>query len=158
MPYVEATIHESQMLANISSGLQHSTSEDTTLLGYSTSEDTTLLGYHIPKGKIVLPNLYLALMDSKYWYQPNKFDPARFIDATGKVFKPDALVPFGTGLRICLGEPLARMELFLMFASLLQEFKFGKENPGFKHSLERIPNRTISSPLSYRMRITRREH
>ena len=143
MPYVEATIHESQRLANISSGLQH-----------STSEDTTLLGYHIPKGTIVLPNL----MDSKYWYQPNKFDPARFIDATGKVFKPDALVPFGTGLRICLGEPLARMELFLMFASLLQEFKFGKENPGFKHSLERIPNRTISSPLSYRMRITRREH
>ena len=148
MPYVEATIHESQRLANIVPiGLQH-----------STTEKTTLLGYQIPKDTIVLPNLYSALMDPKHWDQPNKFNPMRFIDATGKVFKPDAQMPFGIGPRICLGEPLARMELFLVFASLLQKFKFEREYPAFRHSLERKPNRVTSSPQIYKMRITRREN
>ena len=148
MPFVEAAIHESQRLANIApTGLQH-----------AAGEDTTLLGYHIPKGTIVVSNLYSSLMDSKHWDQPNKFNPARFIDATGKVCKPDAQMPFGIGPRICLGEPLARMELFLVFASMLQRFKFEREYPGFRHSLERKPNKFTSSPQSYKMRITRREH
>ena len=146
LPFVEATINESQRLANIVPlALQH-----------STTKDTTLLGYHIPKDTIVLPNLYSALMDPKHWDQPSKFNPARFIDANGKVVKPDAQMPFGIGPRICLGEPLARMELFLVFANMLQKFKFERECPSFRHSLERKQNRVTSSPKSYRMKITRR--
>ena len=147
LPYVEATIFESQRLANVAPlAVQH-----------STTKDTTFLGYHIPKNTIVLPNVYSALMDPKHWDEPNKFNPERFIDSKGKVVKHDSQMPFGIGPRMCLGEPLARMELFLVFANMIQKFQFEREYPSFRHSLERKPNRVTSSPKSYKLRIKRRE-
>ena len=146
LPFIEATILEIQRLANVVPlAIQH-----------STNNDTTLLGHHIPKNTVVLPNVYSALMDPKHWDQPNKFNPERFINASGKLIKHDAQMPFGIGPRICLGEPLARMELFLVFANLIQNYRFEKEYAGIRHSLKRKPNRVTSSPETYKLRIKRR--
>ena len=145
MKFVEATILEIQRLANIAP----------TTVQHSTSQDTTLLGYHIPKRTIVLPNLYSALMDPNYWNEPNNFNPERFIDDKRKLIKYDALIPFGTGPRVCLGEPLARMELFIVFANMIQKFKFERENESFRHSMAAKPNQFTSSHLTYKMRIQR---
>ena len=146
LPYVEATIFESQRLANVVPlSVQH-----------STLKDTELKGYHVPKNTVVLPNVYSALIDPKHWNEPNKFKPERFIGLNGKVTKHDAQMPFGIGPRICLGEPLARMELFLVFANMIQKFKFEREYPSFRHSFERKPMRITSSPESYKLRIKRR--
>ena len=143
LPFIEATILEIQRLANVVPlAIQH-----------STNNDTTLLGYHIPKNTVVLPNVYSALMDPKHWDQPNKFNPERFISSNGKLIKHDAQMPFGIGPRICLGEPLARMELFLVFANLIQNYRFEKEQPDFRHTLKRKPNRITSSPESYKLRM-----
>ena len=146
LPYVEATIYEAQRLGNVvPMAVQH-----------STLKETTLQGYNIPKNTIVLPNVYSALMDPKHWDEPNKFKPERFIGKNGKVTKHDALMPFGIGPRICLGEPLARMELFLVFANMIQKFQFEREYPSFRHSLKRKPMRITSSPESYKLKIKRR--
>ena len=48
----------------------------------------------------------------------------RFLDSSGKFFKPEYFVPFGHGRRVCLGEPLARAELFIFFVTLVQRIKF----------------------------------
>lgn len=63
-------------------------------------------------------------MDPTLWDKPEEFRPTRFINAEGKVQKPEFFIPFGVGRRMCLGEVLARMELFLFFSTLLHSFNF----------------------------------
>ena len=48
----------------------------------------------------------------------------RFLDNEGKFSKPDYFVPFGHGKRMCLGEPLAKAELFIFFVTLVKNLRF----------------------------------
>ncbi|KAK6187259.1 hypothetical protein SNE40_005325 [Patella caerulea] len=124
MPYNEATLLEVQRLGN---ALPMS-------LPHTTDKDTIVKGYLIPEGTLVYANLYACHLDSRYWNEPLKFKPERFLDDSGNVSKPPAtLMPFSTGPRMCPGEPLARMELFLIFINILQRFSVtfsGTEKPG----------------------------
>lgn len=79
-------------------------------------------GYLLPQNTQVVPLLHAVHMDPELWEEPEKFNPSRFINAEGKVQKPEYFLPFGVGRRMCLGEVLARMEIFLFFASLLHSF------------------------------------
>ncbi|XP_054442254.1 vitamin D 25-hydroxylase isoform X1 [Pteronotus mesoamericanus] len=112
MPYTEAVLHEVLRFCNIVPlGIFHATSEDAVVRGYS-----------IPKGTTVITNLYSVHFDEKYWKDPEIFYPERFLDNSGYFSKKEALVPFSLGRRHCLGEQLARMEMFLFFTALLQRF------------------------------------
>ena len=112
LPYTEATLCEI---------LRRST---VVPLGtfHATSRNTTLGGYTIPEGTTVIPLLYACHMDPRLWEDPENFDPRRFIDSEGGVKKPKQFIPFGTGRRMCLGNVLARSELFLFFTSILHVF------------------------------------
>ena len=146
LTYLDATLTEIQRHANVAPlAVQH-----------CAGADTTLMGYHIPKRTIIVPSLYSANMDPDYWEEPLKFNPDRFIGARGKMIKEEALMPFSVGPRVCLGEPLARMELFLVFANLLQRFTFERENTNIKHSMTLKPNQVTSAPYSYRIKAKRR--
>lgn len=92
----------------------------------SCCRDVTLNGYMIPAGSQVVPLLYATHMDSNLWDDPEAFRPARFI-SDGKICKPEWFKPFGVGRRVCLGETLARMELFLFFSSLMHTFDLKPE-------------------------------
>lgn len=88
-------------------------------------EDFILNGFLIPKGTIVIANLWAAHMDPKYWKNPEKFDPSRFLtqDGTTLLPKPECLIPFSTGKRMCPGEFVATAQIFLCITTLLQEFR-----------------------------------
>uniref|UniRef100_A0A9L0S4N8 Cytochrome P450 family 2 subfamily U member 1 n=1 Tax=Equus caballus TaxID=9796 RepID=A0A9L0S4N8_HORSE len=88
------------------------------------TKEKVLQGYTIPKGTVVLPNLWSVHRDPAIWEEPDEFHPNRFLDDQGQLVKKEAFIPFGIGKRVCMGEQLAKMELFLMFASLIQSFKF----------------------------------
>ncbi|XP_033339121.1 cytochrome P450 18a1 isoform X1 [Megalopta genalis] len=90
---------------------------------HATTRDVTLDGYTIPAGSQVVPLLHAVHMDSKLWEAPEEFRPSRFLSAEGKVQKPEYFMPFGVGRRMCLGDVLARMELFLFFSSLMHTFQ-----------------------------------
>uniref|UniRef100_A0AAY4DFR2 Cytochrome P450 n=2 Tax=Denticeps clupeoides TaxID=299321 RepID=A0AAY4DFR2_9TELE len=139
MPYTDAVIHETQRLGNI------------VPLGFPkvASKDTTLAGYFIPKGTVVTTILSSVLKDKNEWETPEIFNPGHFLDAQGKFRRRDAFLPFSAGKRMCVGEQLARMELFLMFTSLLQRFSFSPA-PGQKMSLEGVNGFTYS-PHPYNM-------
>ncbi|VDL78964.1 unnamed protein product [Nippostrongylus brasiliensis] len=52
------------------------------------------------------------------------YSPLRFLDENGYFKKRPEMNPFGMGKRTCLGENLARYELFLLFTTLLQKYEF----------------------------------
>ncbi|XP_027146361.1 cytochrome P450 2J6 [Larimichthys crocea] len=114
LPYTDAVIHEIQRMGNI-----------VPLNGpRMAAKDTTLGGYFIPKGTTLLPSLTSVLFDKTEWETPDSFNPGHFLDAEGKFVKREALLPFSAGKRVCLGEGLAKMELFLFLVGLLQKFSF----------------------------------
>ncbi|XP_063397375.1 cytochrome P450 2J2-like [Mytilus trossulus] len=113
LPYCEAVIHEVMRMEPI---LPMS-------ISHTTSEDTVVNGYRIPKGAIVVPNLYSVMHDEKVFPDSHKFDPRRFLDSNGKFHAPEKFLPFSLGKRVCPGEALARNELFLFFTSLVWNFK-----------------------------------
>lgn len=90
---------------------------------HSTSRDTMLDGLTIPKGTQVIPLIHAVHMDPTLWKDPEMFNPDRFLSSDGKkIVKPDYFIPFGVGRRVCLGDVLAKAELFLLFSSLLHVF------------------------------------
>ncbi|XP_005755621.1 cytochrome P450 2K1-like [Pundamilia nyererei] len=114
LPFTDAVIHETQRLSSIAP----------TALPHKTTRDITFQGHFIEKGTTVFPLLTSVLHDPSEWERPHSFYPAHFLDKEKKFVKRDAFIPFSAGRRICLGESLARMELFLFFTTLLQCFRF----------------------------------
>ncbi|KAL3979390.1 DNA-repair protein XRCC4 [Sarotherodon galilaeus] len=102
LPFTDAVIHETQRLSSIVP----------TALPHKTTRDITFQDHFIEKGTTVFPLLTSVLHDPSEWERPHTFYPAHFLDKE-KVCR-----------RICLGESLARMALFLFFTTLLQHFRF----------------------------------
>ncbi|XP_077998250.1 cytochrome P450 2B19-like [Glandiceps talaboti] len=91
---------------------------------HEANKDVDINGYMVPKGTTVFMNIWSVHYDSKYWNNPEKFDPLRFLDENGQVRTPAAFVPFSLGRRECMGKGLANMSSFLIAATLLKNFKF----------------------------------
>lgn len=82
--------------------------------------------------------------------------PDRFLDDQGQRVTPSCFLPFGAGPRVCVGESLARLELFLFLSSLLQQMSFrlpdGAPPPDLQGRLG-----VVLQPLPYEVVVTRRE-
>uniref|UniRef100_A0A670YI85 Cytochrome P450 family 2 subfamily B member 6 n=1 Tax=Pseudonaja textilis TaxID=8673 RepID=A0A670YI85_PSETE len=141
MPYTDAVIHEVQRFADVVP----------TNLPHATTMDVTFKGFFIPKGMYVLPLLTSVLRDESQWEKPHEFYPEHFLDSKGKFVKRDAFMPFSAGRRVCAGENLAKMELFLFFTGLLQKFTFHPPPGTSKDDLDLTPVVGLTStPMLYK--------
>ncbi|XP_066475253.1 cytochrome P450 2J4-like [Tiliqua scincoides] len=114
LPYTNAVIHEAQRFSNVVAiGMPRLCAKDF-MLGQ----------FHLQKGMVIFPNLASALYDPNEWETPRQFSPGHFLDKDGNFTCPEAFVPFSMGHRVCLGDHLARTEMFLFFANLLKTFTF----------------------------------
>ncbi|XP_029285242.1 cytochrome P450 2J2-like [Cottoperca gobio] len=144
LPYIDAVLHEIQRMGNIVP----------LSLPHVTNKEIQLGGYTIPKGVIIIPNLTSVLFDKNEWETPNTFNPGHFLNEEGKFVKPAAFIPFSAGKRVCLGENLAKMELFLFFTSFMQHFTFSMP-AGVKPVMDFEFGVTLG-PLDYEICITSR--
>jgi hypothetical protein len=78
-------------------------------------------GYRIPKGKLIGLSAGLTHYDPNLFARPDRFDPDRFLDT-----RPDtyAWIPFGGGIRRCIGATFAHMELDVVLRVILERVQF----------------------------------
>ncbi|KAG8136264.1 putative Cytochrome P450 2J5-like protein [Naja naja] len=144
LPYTNAVIHEIQRVKYVFVfGLPR-----------QTTTDVKIKDYHIPKGTIIFPDLRSVLLDPEQWETPEEFNPNHFLDKDGKFVEREDFLPFGLGRRICPGEQLARIEIFIFLTSLLKAFSFQlpqgvkklNETPIVKVSLHPQPYKLCAIP------------
>ncbi|CAI5450787.1 unnamed protein product [Caenorhabditis angaria] len=119
LPYMNAFITETQRCANIVPVNAF----------HQTTRDTVIDGWPVKAGTGVIAQISTVMMDEKVFPNPEKFDPTRHIDKETRKFKKiDEMIQFSTGKRHCLGEGLARMELFLFISNFLKRYKMRVKN------------------------------
>ncbi|XP_071999849.1 cytochrome P450 2K1-like isoform X3 [Engystomops pustulosus] len=140
MPFTNAVIHEIQRFGNIAPiGIPR-----------ATTRDIAFKGYFLPKGTFVIMLMKTVLQDKNYFEKPEEFYPQHFLDSDGNFMINEAFIPFSAGKRSCIGENLAKIQLFLFFTRLLQNFTF-LPCPGV--DLDFTPEiGFVSSPKPYTMR------
>ena len=124
MRYTEAVLFEVQRYASL-----------VALAIRRVTDDCEMRGYRIPKNALAIINHWAAHRDPLVWPHPTRFSVDNFLGAPPMATEKDAelferrplvrtdmMLPFSLGKRECLGEKLARSELFLFFVRTLQKF------------------------------------
>lgn len=95
---------------------------------HSTTSDVIIEGCHIPKDTVVFINQWSINHDPSTWKEPHVFDPSRFLDKNGSLDKDitNNIMIFSAGKRRCIGDQIAKVEMFLFFAILLHQCSFEK--------------------------------
>merc|ERR1719192_2089812 len=113
--YCQATILETLRMGSTAPG---------TLI-HKTLKNVEVGGYKFPTGTFFIGNFMSTHFDPEYWEDPLTFRPERFLDSNGKVLTDTPnFFPFSVGKRVCLGESLAKVELFLFFTILVKRCHF----------------------------------
>ncbi|MCP4887569.1 MAG: cytochrome P450 [Planctomycetaceae bacterium] len=87
------------------------------------NEDVLPSGTRVCAGDKIYICQYILHRNPQYFPDPQQFEPENFNDAAIANRPKFAFFPFGGGPRVCIGEPLARMEAILVLASLGRQFK-----------------------------------
>uniref|UniRef100_A0A3B4WNS2 Cytochrome P450, family 1, subfamily C, polypeptide 2 n=1 Tax=Seriola lalandi dorsalis TaxID=1841481 RepID=A0A3B4WNS2_SERLL len=107
---------------------------------HSTTSDVTVDGLNIPKDTVVFINQWSVNHDPLKWEDPHVFEPSRFLDENGSLDKDltNNVMIFSAGKRRCIGDQIAKVEIFLFFAILLHQCSF-----------EKCPSEDLSLNCSY---------
>ena len=116
IPRAEATIFEVMRLSTIVPFA----------LPHCAVADATLEGYDVPRDTLVLINLWSVAHDARVWDHVNDFRPDRFLTkrADGYVVNRQMahrFLPFSAGRRRCIGEVLGRMQVLMLFVTILHK-------------------------------------
>ncbi len=146
-PYTEAVLLEIQRLGNITDrALPHRAVQDCYLSS----------GHFVPKDSMVFVWLGAVMSDPKEFPNPAKFDPTRYLDDNGSFQAHPRVVPFGLGKRRCLGEALAKMQLYLFFTGLMTRFRVEKSHPEDDLTLQPIEG-GVMTPQPFKLRFISRQ-
>ncbi|KAL3073146.1 hypothetical protein niasHT_035422 [Heterodera trifolii] len=117
--------------------------------------DVKVRGHLLPKGTSIVPQISCVLYDEKVFPEPRLFKPERFLEGDGTLRRVDELIPFSVGKRYCAGESLARMELFLVFVNLFNQYKITAPNHSPMPSKRQNFGLTVA-PIPYKCQIEKR--
>jgi cytochrome P450 len=80
-------------------------------------------GYALPTGTIALASQWVLHHDPRYFPDPYRFDPQRWLPEARAARPKFCYFPFGGGPRTCIGEPFAWMEGTLLLACLARSWR-----------------------------------
>lgn len=115
LEYLDATIKEALRLRPV-----------IPVVARKTKAKVVLGGYEIPPGTMIVPSVYSTHRRADLYPEPDAFKPERFL---GKKPDPYAWLPFGGGVRRCLGMPFALYEMKIVLATVLRTVKLRLKKP-----------------------------
>ncbi|KAL5501294.1 hypothetical protein ACEPAH_8554 [Sanghuangporus vaninii] len=146
LPYIDAVVKEALRWHPVAPmGVPH-----------MTTEDDIYEGYFIPKGALIMPNIWGFTHDPTVFHDPMTFKPERFLGVDGRAPEPDThTLSFGFGRRICPGRELADSSVYLSIAQALAVFNIGKivENGKVIEPIVQFQPGIISHPVPYKISI-----
>ncbi|XP_077231044.1 cytochrome P450 81Q32-like [Tasmannia lanceolata] len=113
LPYLHCVINETLRLYPVGP----------LLVPHESSEECTVGGFNVPRGTILMVNMWAIQRDPTFWVDPMSFKPERFEGVEGEKegFK---FMPFGHGRRACPGANLAMRMVGLTLGTLIQCFEW----------------------------------
>jgi cytochrome P450 len=87
-----------------------------------------LMGYSLPAGSVLMVAIYLIHGDPEIYPDPKEFKPERFLGSNSKGMDGGAWIPFGGGIRRCLGASLAQYEMAVVIRTVLEEAELSITN------------------------------
>ena len=115
--------------------------------------DFVVRGMRVPTGSLVYASPFLVHRDARWYQDPERFDPDRWLPGRDETRPKFAYFPFGAGTRVCIGEQFAWMEGMLILATVAQRWQLQHE---LTHEVEMEPLVTLRPKFGMRMRVTRR--
>ncbi|XP_012269785.2 cytochrome P450 4C1-like [Athalia rosae] len=107
----------------------------------------------LPEGCSVAIFAYQTHRDPRYWSNPDKFDPDRFLAENSVGRHPYAYIPFSGGLRGCIGQKYAMMCVKTIMANIVRRYRLNCN--GSLESLKLTTDISIRSIDGYKISITR---
>jgi cytochrome P450 len=121
-------------------------------IGRSAIAEHQFGGYRVPVGSIVLVSPYVLHRDERFWENAGKFRPERWEPVSVKeAGQRNIYIPFGGGIRRCIGEGFAWTEGILLIATLAQKWKLALD-PGQRIDVK--PQITLRPKYGMKMKIS----
>lgn len=122
-------------------------------LGRMNLEKDEIGGYEIPAGSHLRISPLVLHRHPDFWENPNQFDPDRFSAEASAKHHPFAFIPFGAGPRLCAGRNFAMMEMILILAKIVRQFKIAQHQ---NNTIEMGPLMTLRPKNDVRLRFVGR--
>ncbi|GJJ08151.1 hypothetical protein Clacol_002359 [Clathrus columnatus] len=133
--YVLAVLYESLRLFPMVTMLVREIADDVTFS--KQKSDGTIEQVPVTKDNLVILDIAALHYNPKYWTDPEKFDPTRFLGNYNK----DAYLPFSGGMRACIGRRFAEVEGIAILVMLLSRYKVELKDPGKYAGLDVLERR-----------------
>jgi cytochrome P450 len=113
------------------------------------TEPVELGGYELPAGAVVTPSIHLIHRDPEIYPEPASFIPERFLDNPPGTY---TWIPFGGGVRRCLGAAFAQFEVAVVLRELVKRHQIAPANPAserpFRRAITETPRHDAEVVLS----------
>jgi cytochrome P450 len=136
--YLTATIQETLRLRPVIS-----------IVARKLTEPIELGGYELPAGVSVVPSIHLIHRDPTIYPEPDRFRPERFLETPPGTY---TWIPFGGGVRRCLGAAFAQQEMAIVLRELVARRTIRPSDPAsernFRRAITETPRRNAEVVLS----------